>query len=82
MLTTTKKITLTGTSVIDGVNVEGYTATIDSENPENMTITSFPHNKTLLKENRVQCRADEAEFEDMAYALQDEMLAAKEVEAE
>lgn len=79
MLTLNKKITLNGTSMIDGVAVEGYTAQIDSENPENMTITSFPHNKALLKENRVQCRQDEAEFEDMAYALQDELIAAKEV---
>lgn len=82
MLDYTKEYTLKGKSVIDGVDVEGYTAVINSAIPENLTLSSYPINKTLLKENRVQCRADEAEFEDIAYALQDELLEAKTETAE
>ena len=82
MLTTTKKIELTGYSVIDGVNAEFYRATIDSNNPDNIDFGSSQIDKALCKANRVQCRADEAEFEDMAYAIQDEMIAEMEAAAE
>lgn len=76
MLTTNKKITLTGRSVIDNVEVCGFQAQIDSEKPENMTLTDWQIKKDLYKANRASCRADQAEFEDMAYALQDELIAA------
>lgn len=75
MLNTTKSITLKGNSIIDGVIVEGYQAVINSANPNDMTISSWQQDKALYKANRVQCRADSAEFEETAYALQDEMLA-------
>lgn len=75
MMTMKKEITLTGESKIDGVTAQSYRAVINSENPSDMTLTSVQRDKALYKENRVTCRADEAEFEDAAYALQDEMLA-------
>lgn len=82
----TKKITLTAQSVVtvvDGdstkeIAVKGFTASIDSTNPENMTISDFYHSaegKALYKEHRSECRVDEASFEDAAYALQDQMIA-------
>lgn len=75
MLSTIKKnITLQGTSQIDGKDVEGYSATINSDNPEDINISSWQINKSLYKANRVQCRADQAEFEDFAYTEQDKML--------
>lgn len=89
MLDNTKKsITLTAESVIavaDGdttkqVSVEGYSCTISSENPEDIRISRYPQGtdgKKLYKEHREQCRADYAAFEDAAYALQDDMLAAE-----
>lgn len=80
MLSMKKSITLTGFSVIDGANVEGYSAVIDSDNPNEMNITSWQQDKALYKANRSICRMDEAEFEDAAYALQDEMIAEKESE--
>lgn len=82
MLNITKSITLKGTSTIDGVVVEGYQAVINSANPNEMNISSWQQNKPLYKENRAQCRADKAEFEDAAYALQDELLAEKGAEEE
>lgn len=82
MLKFTEQTTFSGKSVIDGVVAEEYKAVIDSNNPEGMTITSWQVNKEVYKANRSQCRADNAEFEDMAYAKQDEMIAAKEKVAE
>lgn len=81
MLNYKKNITVTGGSYIDGVQAEGYSATISSENPEDITLSSWQTDKALYKENRTQCRKDAAEFEDMAYALQDEMIAEKQAEA-
>lgn len=75
MLTIDTNITLTGKSMIDGVQAEGYQAVIKSDNPEDMTITSWQTNKALYKANRVQCRADSAEFEELAYAKQEELIA-------
>lgn len=75
-LTTKKEITLTGESKIDDVVAEAYRAVIDSDEPNNMTLTALQRDKALYKANRTQCRADNAEFEEMAYTLQDEMIAA------
>lgn len=82
MLKTKKSITLTGNSIIDGKTAEGYSATIDSANPQDMNISSWQQDKALYKEHRAQCRADKAEFEDLAYVCQDEMIAAMEAEKE
>ena len=82
-----KSITLTAESVItvtEGdttkqVSVEGYSCTISSENPEDIRISRYQmgtEGKKLYKEHREQCRADYAAFEDAAYVLQDEMIAA------
>lgn len=74
-LTTKKEITLTGESKIDGVVAEVYRAVINSENPDDMTLTALQRDKALYKANRTVCRADNAEFEEMAYTLQDALLA-------
>lgn len=80
MLKITKSITLTGNSMINGAIAESYQAVIDSNDPKNMSMNSWQSNRQLYKENRTQCRLDAAEFEDTAYALQDEMIAALEPE--
>lgn len=80
MLNMKKSITLTGESMINGVQAEGYSATINSNDPEDMTLSSWQTDKALYKANRSQCRQDAAEFEDAAYALQDEIIAEKAVE--
>lgn len=74
MLNMKKSITLTGESMINGVQAEGYSATINSNDPEDMTLSSWQTDKALYKANRSQCRQDAADFEDAAYALQDEMI--------
>lgn len=82
MLKFEKKITLTGQSMIDGTIAEGYQAVIDSTDPSNMNMTSWQANKALYKANREQCRHDEYEFEEAAYALQDALIAEKEAAEE
>lgn len=80
MLKTMKKITINGKSIIDNVEVCGYLAQIDESNPTNMSLSDWQINKELYKANRVECRADLAEFEEYAYAKQDELIAALEAE--
>ena len=82
MLNTKKNITVTGSSSINGVKAIEFKATIDSDNPQNLSLTNWQTDKALYKENRATCRADQAEFEDQVYALQDEMISAARTEGE
>lgn len=75
MLKKTEQRTIMGRSVIDDKEVCAFNASINSENPNDINFSSHQINKELYKANRVQCRADEAEFEDYCYSLQEEMLA-------
>lgn len=69
-----------GHTVIDGVKVVQHTCTIDSENPQEMRVAMVKMNAELYKDNRETCRADFAEFEDAAYALQEELITKKATE--
>ena len=75
MLKKEREISYTGKSVIDGVEVVGFSAKIKSADPSNVTFSSWQINKDLYKENRSQCCADEAEFEDFVYEEQDKLIA-------
>lgn len=77
MLRTSGRITLTGESVIDDVVVCAYSASIDLDNPEKMSIGQVQKDKEAYKANRTECRADFAAFEDMVLAAQEKHLAAK-----
>lgn len=74
-LTSEKTIKLISRSMIDGVVVESYTAEINSSNPEDIRFGNVIVDKALYKTHRTECRKDEAEHEDAAYALQDQMIA-------
>ena len=76
MLRIRKNITLNGESIFEEKQAAGFSAVINSENPEDMTINQWQANKSLYKEKRADINADFAEFQDAAYALQDEMIAA------
>lgn len=78
----TKKVTITASSIVETeekkVVLENYTATVDSENPENLSMNKFfptAESKDLYKDYRTECREDYAAFQEKAYALQDEMFA-------
>lgn len=74
MLKVKNRITLEGESVVDGLAIARYRAEIDSDNPNNMIITASQMDKIGYKTNREEARKDQAEFEDIAYVKQDEML--------
>lgn len=63
-----------GYTTINGEKVVQHNCMISSENPQEMRVTMVKLNPTLYKENRSICRSDFAEFEDAAYALQEELI--------
>ena len=71
MLKTTKSVTLSGQSIIDNQMVATLHATIPSDG--NTNNNSNIVNKTLYRQNRTQVKADMAEFDDMVYAIEEEM---------
>lgn len=71
-----------GHTIIDDVKVVQYDCSIPSDNPEDMRIIVSRLNPEMYKEHREVCRADQAEFEDAVYLLQDEYIAAKQTSQE
>lgn len=63
-----------GYTNIDGVNVVYHHAEIRTDDPTNSTVNNSILDKDIYKQNRALCRQHIAEFEDEAYALQDEMM--------
>lgn len=79
MLELNKNISLTGTSIIEGVQVAYMNATISSDGGGanvNKTIT----NQEAYNANKVQVRADIAAFEQEVYKVEDELVSAKNLE--
>lgn len=74
MLRMNEKVTINGASVIDEKDVCGFSALIDSDNPENIIVNQRQIDKDAYREHREECRKDFAEFEDCAYKRQKEML--------
>jgi len=77
MLDIVKTITFTGTSKIDSVPVKVFSATINTENPEEMPFNHYVVNQSLYKSNRKLIGTEQSEFEDMAFAFQDQLLEEK-----
>lgn len=80
MLNMNISVTMNGSSTFNGETAETYTATIDSSNPENISMSNYIQNNKVYRDNRQQCYADRKAFDDMVYAKQDEMIAAKATE--
>lgn len=74
MLNKVEKINITGESVIGEKVVCAFSAVIDPEKPENVTINQFQRDKEAYKEHRAECRADFAAFEDYVYERQAKMI--------
>lgn len=80
MLTMRQTINVSGECVIDGVMVEGYNASIDSNNLDLVQFSSWINDPALYKANRTEARRDQAAFEDAVYAIQDELIAERDAE--
>ena len=72
MLKTTKQITLTGYSEIEGQNVVQLSASIPSDTGVG-NISQYIMNVDLYELNKTEVRADVRAFTDMVYALEDDM---------
>lgn len=74
MLEIVKTTTFTGTSKIGDTVVKTFTATVNTENPEDMTLNHWVVNYPVYKENRSAVALEEVDFEDQAYAFQQALI--------
>ena len=72
-LKTQQTVTITGTSEIDGVQIAYFNASIP-QGVGNSMISRNITNQDLYDANRTAVRADEAEFQEKVYAIEDNML--------
>ena len=73
-LKTQQTVTITGTSEIDGQQAAYFSAQIPQETGSS-TISRSVTNQALYDDNRTAVRADEAEFQEKVYAIEDGLLA-------
>lgn len=78
MLEINKNISLTGTSVIDGVQVAYMNATISSDGGSGANVNKTITNQEAYNANKVQVRADIAAFEQEVYKVEDELTKVEE----
>lgn len=74
MLKTTKQITVTGYSQVNGTNVMQLTASIPSDTGVG-SINQYVQNNELYEANKAEVRQDVRDFTDMVYEIEDEMAA-------
>ena len=72
----------TAESKVDDKVVLNFQANINVEDPKSTTISTWKNNEMDYKDNRIQARKDQAEFEDMIYDKIDTLLAEKTKENE
>mgnify|MGYP000982289516 CR=1 FL=1 len=74
MLKTNKSITLTGNSMINDKPVVYMQANVSTNGGTTSNSNSI-QDKALYEENKSECRADIAAFNNMAYEIEDSVLA-------
>ena len=77
MLEKTTKMMIEGKCKVDGKDIKGFRAVIDFNNDYKMTMHPYPIDAEGCKTYRKEVRKAEAEFEDYAYQVQEELMAAK-----
>lgn len=70
-----KRLTIVAESILDDVRIASYGAVLNLDDMD-LSLTSRHIDKEACKLNKEIVRADQAEFEDYAYAVQD-MLSSK-----
>lgn len=71
------KILIENKCVVDGKEIAGFRAMFNTNDPENMSLLPYQIDKAACKEHRAIVRADQAEFEDYAYSIQEMMTGAE-----
>lgn len=79
MLKSVKEITLRGESIIEGKPVVYMSASLNSKDGGNANVTKSISDQELYTANKVQVRADMAEFDQLVFATEDELSAAAEL---
>lgn len=69
-----KTVSIKADVMVDGVLAKGYSASIDTDNPNDIAISEYISNKELYKANRNLINIEVAKIEDKAYAEQDAMI--------
>lgn len=75
MLTTTKKINLSGSSMVNGSQAVFLSAQLSTDGSSNGSVTISITNDELYKANKAECRRDISDFQNRVYNLQDELEA-------
>lgn len=78
MLEINKNINLTGVSKIDGVQVAYMSASISTDGGNGANINKTITNQEVYNANKVQVRADIAEFETKVYEEEDKLSGVEE----
>lgn len=73
MLNVSKNITLSGTSVIEGVQVAYMSASISTDGGNGANVNKTITNQEVYNANKVAVRADIAEFGNKVYEIEDEL---------
>ncbi|GAA0100822.1 hypothetical protein UT300012_15370 [Paraclostridium bifermentans] len=74
MLNTSKTITISGQSIIEGQVVAYMTANLSTDGKANENINKTIQNQTLYDANKEAVRKDMRDFEDLIYAEQDKLV--------
>ena len=82
MLEIVRTTTFTGTSKIGDVPVKMFTATINTETPEEMGFNHWVVNYPLYKPNREVIGLEEKDFENQAFLFQEQLIAEKKAREE
>ena len=75
MLTTIKKINLSGASNINGSQAVFLNAQLSTDGSSNGSVSINITNDELYKANKAECRKDISDFQNRVYDLQDELEA-------
>lgn len=68
-----KRLTIVAGTVLDDTKIASYGAILDLDTME-LSLTNQYVNKEACKNNRDVVRADQSEFEDYAYMIQDQLI--------
>ena len=79
---TSTSYSYTAESKVDDKVVLNFQANINVEDPKSTTNSTWKNSEMDYKDNRIQARKDQAEFEDMIYDKIDALLAEKTKENE
>lgn len=67
----TKKITIEAKTIVEGKEIHGHRAILSDDG---VSMLPFQIDKAACKEQRAIVRADQAEFEDYAYDMQEKLF--------